>query len=119
MASMKRTMLDSVKKESLEFGWRPYFLYSPGGSRRIFALAEAISDPEHNDKYNPQEEGSCRGKINIRYLINLHLSDGIDLDEINTGQRDLMASIQRQSHIRLFPDEYQIAFNRMQQKSAE
>ena len=95
------------------------FLYAPGGSRRIFALAKAISDPEHNDKYNPQEEGSCRWKINIRYLINLHVSDGIDIDEINTGQRDLMVSIQRQSHIRLFPDEYQVALSRLQQKSAE
>jgi len=95
------------------------FLYAPGGSRRIFALAEAISDPEHNDKYNPQEEGSCRWKINVRYLINLDVGDGIYIDEINTDQRDLMVSIQRQSHIRLFPEEYQIAFKRLQQESAE
>ena len=95
------------------------FLYAPGGSRRIFALAEAVSDPEHNDKYNPQEEGSCRWKINVRYLINLDVGDGIYIDEINTDQRDLMVSIQRQSHIRLFPEEYQIAFKRLQQESAE
>jgi hypothetical protein len=94
-------------------------LYAPGGSRSIFALAEAVSDPEHYDEYKPQEEGSCRWKINIRYLINLHVSDGIDLDDINTGRRDLMVSIQRQSHIRLFPEEYQIAFSRLQQKSAK
>jgi len=92
------------------------FLYAPGGSRRIFALAEAVSDPEHNDKYYPQEEGSCRWKINVRYLINLDVGDGIYIDEINSGQRDLKASIQRQSHIRLFPEEYQVAFRKLQQK---
>jgi len=92
------------------------FLYAPGGSRRIFALAEAVSDPEHNNKYYPQEEGSCRWKINVRYLINLDVGDGIYIDEINSGQRDLKASIQRQSHIRLFPEEYQVAFRKLQQK---
>jgi|GEM_PF-5683165 len=41
------------------------FLYAPGGSRRIFAMVEAISDPEHNDSYNPQEEGSCRRRRHV------------------------------------------------------
>ena len=27
------------------------FLYAPGGSRRIFALAEAVIAPEHNNNY--------------------------------------------------------------------
>ena len=27
------------------------FLYAPGGSRRIFALAEVVSDPERDPKY--------------------------------------------------------------------
>jgi len=39
------------------------FLYAPGGSRRIFALAEAAGDPERDSKYNPNEEGSCRWKL--------------------------------------------------------
>ncbi len=69
--------------------------------------------------YNPQEEGSCRWKINLRYLINLDVGDGIYIDEINSGQRDLKVSIQRQSHIRLFPEEYQLAFSRLQQKREE
>ena len=29
------------------------FLYAPGGTKRIFALAEAISDPEINPQFNP------------------------------------------------------------------
>ncbi len=93
------------------------FLYAPGGSRRIFALAEAINDPELESCYNPQEEGSCRWKIDVRYLINLEVGSGIHIDEINTGRRDLKASIQRQSHIRLFPEEYQMAFRKLQKKA--
>ncbi len=93
------------------------FLYAPGGSRKIFALAEAISDPEHNSSYNPKEEGSCQWKVNIKFLINLNVGDGIDIDEINAGRRDLMVSIQRQSHIRLFPEEYQLAHSKLLQKS--
>src|SRR5512143_2336818 len=53
------------------------FLYAPGGSRRIFALAEVVGDPERDSKYNPQEEGSCRWKLRIRYLINLPVTSGI------------------------------------------
>jgi hypothetical protein len=115
---MKRIILGSRREPGIRMEDH-LFLYAPGGSRLIFALAEAISIPEHNDKYNPQEEGSCRWKINIRYLMNLDVGDGIHIDEINTGQRDLMVSIQRQSHIRLFPEEYQVALSRLQQKSAE
>ena len=47
------------------------FLYAPGGSRRIFALVEAITDPERDSKYNPNEQGSCRWLIYVRYLMNL------------------------------------------------
>lgn len=35
------------------------FFYAPGGSKKIFALAEAVRDPEINKNYNSQEEGSC------------------------------------------------------------
>ena len=94
-------------------------LYAPGGSNRVFAIAEAISDPEHDSTYDPQKEGSCRWRIYVRYLINFRVDKGVDIDVINSSQRDLKASIKRQSHIRLFPEEYQLAFSRLLQKREE
>ena len=92
------------------------FLYAPGGSKRIFALVEAVGDPEYDSKYDPQKEGSCYWKLSIRYLINLPVDSGIHIDEIRTNQRDLLKSIQRQSHIKLLPDESELAFSKLQKK---
>src|SRR5687767_9052165 len=81
------------------------FLYAPGGSRRIFALAEAIRDPERDPNYDPDQEGSCQWKIPVHFLINLPVASGIVIDDIISGQRDLTQSIQRASHIKLLPEE--------------
>lgn len=44
------------------------FLYAPGANeRRIFAFAEAISDPESDPEYNPNQTGSCRWKVRVSY----------------------------------------------------
>ena len=93
------------------------FLYAAGGSKQIFALAEAINEPKRNDNYNPDEQGSCRWNLNVEYLINLPVDSGIHIDEISTEQRDLTASIQRQSHISLHPEESSLAFSKLQEKS--
>ncbi len=83
------------------------FLYAPGGSKRIFALAEATSDPERNTSYDPEEYGSCQWKLNIRYLINLPVDSGLHINEIDI-ERDLAKSITQKSHIRLSPEEYEL-----------
>jgi len=88
-------------------------LYAPGGSKRIFALAEAVSDPEKNAGYAPQEYGSCQWNVKVRYLINLPVDSGIHIDEISTD-RNLSKSIQRQSHIKLFPEEYDTSLKKLQ-----
>ncbi|WP_045217605.1 hypothetical protein [Desulfonatronovibrio magnus] len=62
MAATKRVMLGLGKIGSPESEWVIILIYAPGGSRRIYPIAEAVSDPEHNDKFNPQEEGSCPWK---------------------------------------------------------
>lgn len=92
------------------------FLYAPGGTKRIFALAEAISDPQINPQYNPEEEGSCYWNVSIRYLINLPVNSGIHIDEISTKQRDLLKSIPQQSHIKLFQEEAELALHKLQSK---
>jgi hypothetical protein len=93
-------------------------LYAPGGSKRIFALAEATSDPERDINYDAQKEGSCRWKLGVQYSINLSVSSGVHIDEVSTGQRHLTDSIQRASHIKLFPEEYRLASSKLQQKTA-
>ena len=93
------------------------FLYAPGGSRSIFALAEAIADPEHDTNYNPNEAGSCRWKIRIRYLVNLPVSYGVSID-VSLSTRNLAYSVRQQSYIKLLPEEYQNIYIRLREKAA-
>lgn len=92
------------------------FLYAPGGSKRIFALAEATGDPEPDPNHDPGDEESCRWKLNVRYLINLRVPSGIHIDEVSTDQRNLTYSIRRQSHIKLTPEESQLACSKLKEK---
>lgn len=93
------------------------FLYAPGGSRRIFAFAEATGDPEHVPGYDPREVGSCRWRIRVRYIINVPVDSGISIEDINKGSRNITRSICQQSHIRLSPEEYRLALFKMQEKN--
>lgn len=93
------------------------FLYACGGSRSIFALAEAISDPERDSSYDPNQEGSCRWKVRVRYLISLPVESGILVDEIISGQRDLTKSLRQASHIRLLPEESDSAQRKLEERA--
>jgi len=92
------------------------FLYAPGGTKSIFALAEAISHPEINEQYEPNEEGSCYWNVKVKYLINHPVDRGISIEEITTKDRNLSKSIQRQSHIRLSSEEAELAFHKLQKR---
>jgi len=94
------------------------FLYAPGGSRRIFALAEVVSDPERDPKYDGKH-GSCYWQLSVSYIINLPVTSGILLDDIMSGERDLRSSLRQQSHVRLLAGESQLAYSKLQKdKSA-
>jgi hypothetical protein len=104
------------RKPSVRLG-DSLFLYAPGGSKRIFALAEVTSDPEYDTGYDPQEEGSTFWRVNVRYVISLAVESGIHIDEITTHRRNLLKSIQRQSHIELLPEESELAYSKLQKKA--
>ncbi len=87
------------------------FLYAAGGSKRIFALAEATGDPQYDINRAPQDD--CRWKLAVRYLVNRPVAAGIHIDEIATGERDLMVSIRQQSHIKLTQAECQLAYSKL------
>jgi len=93
------------------------YLYAPGVHKRIFALAKATGNPERDDDYDPQIQGSCRWKLSVRYLINLSVADGVHLDEVR-GKRHLAGSIRQQSHINLRPEESQSARKLLESRSA-
>ena len=93
------------------------FLYAPGGSRRIFALAEAVANPEPDPDYSPIVEGSCQWRVKVRYLVNLPVDSGILIEEANTGSRNLAHSVRQQSHIRLRPDEHMMAKSKLEAKN--
>lgn len=82
------------------------FLYAPGGSKRIFALAEALDDPEHDPQYNPNQEGSCPWKLRIRYLRGpLPVSSGVFIGEVLSRYPDATMSLRQASHIELRDEE--------------
>ena len=89
------------------------FLYAPGGSSRIFALVEAVSDPEQDPNYKPNEHGSCRWRLAVRYLRNMPVASGILLDEIMSGERDLRLSVRQASHVRLLAAESDLAYKKL------
>ena len=94
------------------------FLYAPGGSKSIFALATAQTDPGQDTNYNPREDGSCRWKICIKYLINLPVASGISINDASLPIRNLSNSVTQQSHIKLSSDEYKHIYNKLQEKAA-
>lgn len=66
--------------------------------------------------YNPREEGGCRWKLRVSSLINLPVETGILIDDIS-HQRDLNKSIPRASHIKLLPEESQLANARLRERA--
>ena len=90
------------------------FLYAPGGSRHIFALAEAFRGPERDPNYDPDQEGSCQWRVPVHYLINLPVASGISIDDIDSGQRDVTQSIRQASHIKLLPEESDTARRKLE-----
>lgn len=82
-------------------------LYAPGGSKRIFAWAEAITDPDHDPGYDSTEHGSCRWRIRVKYRINLPVASGVSIYDVIAPERDLSQSIRQQSHIKLSLEEYE------------
>jgi hypothetical protein len=106
-----------ASKPSIQVGDH-LFLYAPGGSRRIFALAEAVGDPEPDPNYKPNEHGSCQWRLSVRYLTNLPVPSGIPLDDIVCGDRDLRLSLRQASHVRLLAGESQLAYSKLQEKKS-
>lgn len=94
------------------------FLYAPGGSRRIFAFAEATCDPEHDTEYDPKVEGSTRWRVSVRHLINLPVASGVLIDEVSSD-RKLIRSLRQASHIRLSPKESTSAQRKLDQRYKE
>jgi hypothetical protein len=99
-------------KPSIKVGDR-LFLYAPGGSRRIFALAEAVGNPEYH------KEGNCHWRLTVRYLENLNLpvASGILIDDV-ISHRKLVKSIGQASHIRLSPEESESAYRALHEKAS-
>jgi len=90
------------------------FLYAPGGSMRLFALAEAISDPQKISNPQPKRKGDCQWTLRVRYEINLPVTSGIHINEVSSD-RNLSMSVRQASHFGLEPREYQSAHSKLLQ----
>jgi hypothetical protein len=84
-------------------------LYAPGGSKRLFALAEVTSEVYENNEY---EEYPYR--VDISYEVNLPVSAGIHIEEVSTPKRNLLGAIQG-SYLRLKPEEFELAASKLRQ----
>jgi EVE domain len=89
-------------------------LYAVGGSKRVFALAEVTSEV-----YEGGHEARFPYRVNVSYLINLDVFDGVHIDEISTGERDLVKSLMRASVIELRPEEYERAARKLREAASK
>jgi hypothetical protein len=86
----------------------------------VFALAEAVGEPEHDPNYNPNEEGSCRWKLAVRYLLDLNLpvASGILIDDVISHRKVKLAkSIGQKSYIELHLEESESAYHLLHEKA--
>jgi hypothetical protein len=96
------------------------FLYAPGGSGSIFALVEAVGDPELNPKFNKDEIGSCRWMLAVRYIddLNLPVVSGVYIGDVTNHRRvKLTKSIGQKSHIVLELEESESAYKLLHEKA--
>jgi len=110
--SVEQVGFRKLKRPSIRAG-DILFLYAPG-HRRIFALAEAVSDPEHDADYNANKDGSCFWKLLVSCSINMPVDAGIQLGDIRCS-RDLRLSVRQASHVELRADESQLADRELRQ----
>jgi hypothetical protein len=89
-------------------------LYAVGGSKHVFARAEVTSEV-----YEGGHEERFPYRVNVNYLVNLDVSDGVHIDEISTGERDLVSSLKRASVIELRPEEYERAATKLQKAASK
>jgi|GEM_PF-4975714 len=92
------------------------FLYAPGGSQRIFAFVEVISDPQPIRNPQPKKKGDCQWTLDVRCLINLPVASGILIKEVSSD-RNLSLSVRQSSHFKLRPKEYESAYSKLVQKN--
>lgn len=91
-------------------------LYAVGGRKRVFAITEVTSDV-YQASGNPDENGRWPYRVDINYVVNMPAYNGVHIDEVSTGVRDLRRSVGRQSYIELSPEEYERAAAKLQQKA--
>ena len=103
----ERTYADFAKKpRHVTLGDR-MILYAVGGRKCVFADAEVTSEIY----------GSGRRRwpyrVDLRYSVNLPISSGVHIDKVSTPRRDLLKSVRQASYVKLAPEEYNRAVNRL------
>ena len=84
-------------------------LYAVGGSKNVFGLVEVTSEIYERSEW-PQWPHS----VDVRYLVNLPVSQGVHLDEISTPKRSLLRAVMAgRSYFRLTLDEYELAVSKL------
>ena len=112
----------TYERDYVDFARRPsrlhrgdhVVLYAVGGSKRVFALAEVTSEV-----YKGGHEARFPYRADVRYLVNLPVSDGVHIDEVSTAERDLTHSLRRASYIELRPEEYERAATKLQEAKSK
>ena len=88
-------------------------VYYASGTGLIFAVGEITSFPYRND--DPEHQGwPWRVKVKLSHWRD-SISDGVPLEALNVGERDLRQVIKRRSHIRLSEAEYDEAVRLLSQ----
>jgi hypothetical protein len=87
-------------------------LYAVGRRKQVFALAQVTSEVYASG----WERWPYR--LDINYSLNLPVSSGVNIEQVNTSKRDLLRPIRRQaSYFELDPDEYERAARKLREAS--
>lgn len=84
-------------------------LYAVGGSKKVFGLVEVTSEVYERSEW-PQWPHS----VDVLYLVNVPVSQGVPIHEISTPKRNLLRAVMAgRSYLRLTPEEYKGAANKL------
>lgn len=86
-------------------------LYAVGGSKRVFAAAQVTSEVYSSGRKR------WPYRVDIKYVVNLPVASGVDIDKVSSPGRDLLRPIRRASYFRLHPEEYDRAAAKLREAS--
>jgi hypothetical protein len=86
-------------------------LYAAGGSKRLFAIAEVMSEVYDitTETSDNKDRETYPYRVDIKYVDRTPVYDGVHIDEITTPRRPNLPKAVQGSYLELKPEEFNLA----------